>query len=103
MKIIPLSIATSEEKLEEEIERLLVMIDPHKTQRITFSQLVTFLTLTEYNEAGPNKDLNGIADSISKRIFDDQQQNDEERSEDKQEASQNTSMTLLDKINEVKV
>ena len=102
MKIIPPSIAMYDDKVNEEIERLLVMIDPHKTQRITFSQLVTFLTLTEYNEAEQNKNINDVADSESKRIFDDQHLNDDMRSEDKQEASQNTSMTLLDKINEVK-
>ena len=103
MKIIPLSIASSDEKVFEEIQRLLVMIDPHKTQRITFSQLVTFLTLTEYNEAEQNRDLNDVASSSSKRIFDELQPNDDMRSEEKQEASQNTSMTLLDKINKVKV
>jgi hypothetical protein len=50
MKLIPQRVANDEEKLEEEIEKLLVTIDPHKTQQITFSELVTFLTLTEFNQ-----------------------------------------------------
>lgn len=51
MKIIPQNISENEEKLDEEIEKkFLVLIDPHKTQQITFSELVTFLTLTEFNQ-----------------------------------------------------
>mmetsp|Transcript_31949 Transcript_31949/g.28309 ORF Transcript_31949/g.28309 Transcript_31949/m.28309 type:complete len:128 (+) Transcript_31949:155-538(+) len=87
MNIIPPGIANDEEKLEEEIEKLLVMIDPHKTQQITFSEIVTFLTLTEFNDVGVNKDLQ-ISEIKTKEIKGEKDQ------------SENISITLLDKINE---
>lgn len=33
-----------------EIKRLLVELDPHKVQFFTFSQLVTYFTLTEHSK-----------------------------------------------------
>lgn len=96
MKIIPPTVATSEEKLEEEIDRLLMMLDPHKTQQITFSELVTFLTLTEFNEASANKDLNLSGDPS--RTAD---MGEDKREDGKLESVSNMSLTLLDKINEM--
>lgn len=93
MKIIPPNIASTDEKLEEEIDRLLMMLDPHKTQQITFSELVTFLTLTEFNEASANKDLNLSADPS--RI------DENKKEEGRLESTSNMSLTLLDKINEI--
>ena len=65
MKIIP-----NTSNHEKEIEKLLVMIDPHKTQQITFSELVTFLTLTELNDPTPNKDLNGAHEEGNSNLLD---------------------------------
>lgn len=95
MKIIPASV-NSEDALEEEIEKLLMLIDPHKTQQITFSELVTFLTLTESNVVEPNKDLNLSHGQDAEGNMGDE----ERREEDEEQRSGNGSLTLLDKINE---
>lgn len=86
MNIIPVGLSKDERMLEEEINKLLVMIDPHKTQQITFSELVTFLTLTEFNEEGQNKDLI-TEETVIKQENGEKIQNS------------NISVTLLDKIN----
>lgn len=86
MNIIPVGLSKDEHMLEEEINKLLVMIDPHKTQQITFSELVTFLTLTEFNEEGQNKDLI-TEETVIKQENGEKIQNS------------NISVTLLDKIN----
>ena len=65
MKIIP----NSDEQGEMDIEKLLIMIDPHKTQQITFSELVTFLTLTELNDSTPNRDLDGQTEENTSNLL----------------------------------
>jgi Ca2+-binding EF-hand superfamily protein len=65
MKIIP----NTDEQGEIEIEKLLIMIDPHKTQQITFSELVTFLTLTELNDSTPNRDLGGATEEATSNLL----------------------------------
>ena len=65
MKIIP----NSDEQGEMDIEKLLIMIDPHKTQQITFSELVTFLTLTELNDSTPNRDLGGQTEENTSNLL----------------------------------
>jgi len=96
MKIIPPNLADSEENLEREIEKLLVLIDPHKTQQVTFSELVAFLTITEFNEGSSNKDLLPIDNTDQTNSF------GEDKNKDLEENNHvnNMSITLLDKVNE---
>lgn len=88
MKIIPPSISDCEQKTEEEIDRLLVIIDPHKTQQITFSELVTFLTMTEFSPDDKNKDL--VISITNSEIKNNENENETEQN----------SLSLLDKVNE---
>lgn len=80
MKIIP----NTNDQGEAEIEKLLIMIDPHKTQQITFSELVTFLTLTELNDSNPNKDLGVNNEEMTSNLlesftnYNEEQKNNEE-------------------------
>jgi hypothetical protein len=94
MKIIPVHFNDSNDKLEEEIEKLLILIDPHKTQKITFSELVTFLTLTEFKGENINKDLGEVANPEQEDLL------RSHRNTERQEKSENMSITLLDKMNE---
>lgn len=84
MKIIPAQFSNSNDKLEEEIGKLLVLIDPHKTQKVTFSELVTFLTLTEFNEDNRNNDLGGIGNLGQEELL------KSNRDSERQDISENT-------------
>lgn len=107
MKIIPQQVSEDEEKLEEEIEKLLVLIDPHKTQQITFSELVTFLTLTEFNQGKCYYSFLlaqahvflclVISNNHNNLDIENANINSDIKCE---ETSENMSLTLLDKINE---
>lgn len=100
MKLIPEAMADSEERLEAEINRLLVLIDPHKTQQITFSEVVTFLTLTEFNDIVPNKDINPSEGLRSQHESEHVQSEGGGKPEGDEDQDEQPSVTLLDKINE---
>jgi Ca2+-binding EF-hand superfamily protein len=89
MKIIPVHFNDSNDKLEEEIEKLLILIDPHKTQKITFSELVTFLTLTELKGENINKDLREVVNPEQDDLL------RSHRNTERQEKSENIDHILL--------